>query len=230
MSAIGRELEQQFECRGLGRQLEQLPDELEQQCGFSRGLRLFPQTSKEDSGATGMRCPAIGEIKPSLLFGRRQVENREALTIMKRAGNLFDSVFSEENLYGAYLDARRGKRKKAACFNFEKNLGANLNDLHARIHCGVYAPKPYFKFTVYEPKTRVIYAPAFYDIVVQHAIYRVVYQIFNGTFINTSFACRIGYGTHRASDYTQQALRSYPSDAYTLKLDIRKFFYSIDRA
>lgn len=36
-------------------------------------------------------------------------------------------------------------------------------------------------------------------------------------------------GTHKASGYTQQALRACPDNAYTLKLDIRKFFYSIDR-
>lgn len=178
-----------------------------------------------------MRCPALGEIRAGLSFGRRQADDREdPAFFMKRIGNLFETVFSEQNLYQAYLDARRGKRKKAACFNFEKNLGANLKSLHDRLHDGTYQPRPYFNFTVYEPKPRLIYAPAFCDIVVQHAIYRVVYHIFNRTFVSTSFACRVGYGTHRASDYTQQALRANPGDAYTLKLDIRKFFYSIDRS
>lgn len=58
---------------------------------------------------------------------------------------------------------------------------------------------------------------------------RVVYGIFNRTFVKESFACRSGFGTHRASDYTQHALRRCDGDLYTLKLDIRKFFYSIDR-
>lgn len=149
---------------------------------------------------------------------------------MKRIGNLFNTVFSKENLYLAYLDARRGKRKKRACFEFERNLGAEIDVLYQQIHNRTYRPQPYFKFTVYEPKERIIYAPAFKDIVVQHAIYRAIYFIFNRTFINTSFACRIGYGTHKASDYTQNALRQYDSDLYTLKLDIRKFFYSINRS
>lgn len=148
---------------------------------------------------------------------------------MKRCGNLFEKAFSKENLYFAYLDARKGKRKKKACFEFETNLGANLMDLHNRLHDGSYKPDPYFQFTVYEPKERLIHAPSFRDIVAQHAIYRVIYDIFNRSFISTSFACRIGYGTHRASDYTQRALRGYDSNLYTLKLDIRKFFYSINR-
>jgi RNA-directed DNA polymerase len=148
---------------------------------------------------------------------------------MKRTGNLFDAIFTEENLYAAYLDARRGKRKKRSCFAFETNLGTNLKDLYREIHNGTYEPRPYHLFTVYEPKARTIHAPHFRDTVVQHAIYRHVYSIFNGMFISTSFACRRGMGTHRASAYTQSAMRSASDNAYYLKLDIKKFFYSIDR-
>lgn len=148
---------------------------------------------------------------------------------MKRYGNLFDITFSKENLYAAYLDAHKGKRKKRATFEFESNLGVNINDLYSRVHDGSYQPDPYFQFKVFEPKERIIHAPSFRDVVVQHAIYRQIYDIFDRTFINTSFACRKGYGTHRASQYTQNAMRKYDPNLYTLKLDIRKFFYSIDR-
>jgi retron-type reverse transcriptase len=149
---------------------------------------------------------------------------------MKRIGNLFEQIFSHENMYAAYLDARRGKRKKRACFLFDTQAGTKLEELHTAIHAGTYQPVPYFKFTIYEPKERIIYAPAFEDIVVQHAIYRIINPIFNRTFIDQSYACRIGKGTHKASDYTQSALRKCDPESYTLKLDIRKFFYSIDRA
>jgi len=148
---------------------------------------------------------------------------------MKRYGNLFDKTFSKENLYAAYLDARKGKRKKRATFEFERNLGPNINDLYTRIHDGIYNPDPYFQFKVYEPKERVIHAPTFRDVVVQHAIYRKIYDIFDRSFIDTSFACRIGYGTHKASQYTQHAMQKYDGNLYILKLDIRKFFYSINR-
>jgi RNA-directed DNA polymerase len=148
---------------------------------------------------------------------------------MKCYGNLFDKTFSKGNLYAAYLDARKGKRKKRATFEFERNLGSNINDLYTRIHNGTYHPDPYFQFNVYEPKERVIHAPTFRDVVVQHAIYRQIYDIFDRSFIDTSFACRIGYGTHKASQYTQHSMQQYNGNLYTLKLDIRKFFYSINR-
>jgi len=148
---------------------------------------------------------------------------------MKRCGKLFDLTFSQDNLYQAYLDARRGKRGKRDCFDFEVNLGGNLASLYCEIHGGEYRPRPYYKFVVHEPKPRLIHAPAFRDIVVQHAIYRVIYDIFDRTFITSSFACRKGYGTHKASRYVQDALRCYAADDYILKLDVRKFFYTIDR-
>ena len=149
---------------------------------------------------------------------------------MKRLGNLFEKAFSRENLYEAYLDASRHKHAKRSCFNFERRLAHNLNRLYTEIQAGTYKPNEYYMFTVYEPKARLIYAPAFCDLVVQHAIYRTVYPVFNKTFIDQSFACRVGLGTHKAADYAQAALQQIPSDSYCIKLDIRKFFYRIDRS
>jgi hypothetical protein len=63
-----RELEQRRERRGLERELEQQPDEFERECGLSLGLRFFPHTSDEDSGTTGICCPAVGKIKHAASF------------------------------------------------------------------------------------------------------------------------------------------------------------------
>ena len=148
---------------------------------------------------------------------------------MKRSGFLFEQAFTPDALYQAWEDASRGKRAKRATMEFSRNLSANLDALHQELHAGTYKPQPYVEFTVYEPKRRTIYAPAFRDLVVQHAIYRLVYPLFNAGFIDQSFACRVGKGTHAAADYAQTALRASPADSYLLQLDIRKFFYSIDR-
>lgn len=149
---------------------------------------------------------------------------------MKRYGHLFEQAFSKENLLAAFMDAARNKRGKRACFQFERRLAYNLEQIHTALHDGSYKPQPYYSFMVYEPKQRRIFAPAFRDLVVQHAIYRVAYRIFNAGFIDQSFACRTGKGTHVAADYAQAALQQAPAGSYSLKLDIRKFFYRIDRA
>lgn len=148
---------------------------------------------------------------------------------MKRTGRLFDTIFTRENLYNAYLQARKSKRQTRACFMFEKNLGGNIAKLLDEIHGNNYRPRPYHLFMVYEPKPRVIHAPAFRDRVVQHAIYQAIYPIFDRSFLVNSCACRVGYGTHRASRMLHQAMRQCSADDYFLQLDIRKFFYTIDR-
>ena len=148
---------------------------------------------------------------------------------MKRLGRIFDQAFTQSALYDAYLQARRTKRGKAACMRFASRLGAEVAALHDELNSGAYSPRPYREFMVTKPKPRQILAPDFRDVVVQHAIYRVIYQVFDRSFIDQSFACRVGKGTHRASDYTLRALRGCDPQSYVLKLDVRKFFYTIDR-
>jgi retron-type reverse transcriptase len=147
----------------------------------------------------------------------------------KRHGNLFAQCFTLEALYAAYLTARRGKRKKSAVLRFEANLGANLQALHDEIHANTYEPLAYTTFTVREPKPRLIYAPNFRDVVVQHAIYAVIYPLFDATFVYDNYGCRKGKGTHKAADKAQQHMRQSAPDSFYLQLDIRKFFYRIDR-
>ena len=147
----------------------------------------------------------------------------------KRYGNLYDGCFTLDALHAAYLDARRGKRATPSVQEFERNLGANLARLHCELREGSFHVSPYRRFVIHEPKRREISAPAFRDRVVQHAIYSVVYPIFDRGFIYDSYGCRIDKGTHRAADQAQRFLRESAADSYTLQIDVRKFYYRIDR-
>jgi retron-type reverse transcriptase len=148
---------------------------------------------------------------------------------MKRVGHLFEKAFTHEALYQAWLDASHGKRNRRATLEFSRHLSRHLDALHDALHSGEYQPQPYHLFKVYEPKERLIYAPAFRDLVVQHAIYRLIYPLFNAGFIDHSYACRKGKGTHAAADYAHAALRASKADHYVLQMDIKRFFYTIDR-
>ena len=184
------------------------------------------ETTKVDTRKRGICCPGITEIKNEESLLSNTFENQAK---SKRIGYLFEKAFTKENLYAAFIDARKGKRVKRATLKFEVNLGAEIEALYSELNSGTYKPRAYSQFYVYEPKKRLINAPFFRDLVVQHAIYRVIYPIFDKTFIDTSYACRKGGGTHKASRYTQKEMRKYSGDLYFVKLDIKKFFYSIDR-
>jgi Retron-type reverse transcriptase len=147
----------------------------------------------------------------------------------KRHGHLFEKMFTLEALHAAYLKARARKRKKSAIKTFERDLGANLQTLHTELMTGAYSPRPYLVFEVREPKPRLIHAPHFRDVVVQQAMYAVLYPLVDTRLSFESYGCRKGKGTHKAADRAQQFLRASPADSYLLQLDIRKFFYRMDR-
>jgi RNA-directed DNA polymerase len=150
---------------------------------------------------------------------------------MKRHGNLFHQYAHPDALLQAYRRAREEKRNSRGCFLFERNLGANIHGLHAQLLDATYAPLPVNAFRINDGrKPRLIEAPSFRDLVVQHAVYAVVGPLFDRRYIATNFACRTGLGMHAAADWLQAAMRRAPRNAWTLHVDVRKFFYTVDRA
>jgi retron-type reverse transcriptase len=149
---------------------------------------------------------------------------------MKRHGQLFDRIVTEESLLAAYRRAREGKRNHRGAFLFARNLGTHIAALLKELRSGTYAPQPCNSFWVRDGrKPRLIEAPSFRDLVVQHAVYAVVGPLFEQRYIATSFACRVGLGTHVGADWLQAAMRRAPRAAWVLHVDVRKFFYSVDR-
>lgn len=150
---------------------------------------------------------------------------------MKRHGHLLPLYATEPALMAAYQRARQQKRNTRGCFLFERNLGHNLASLLDELRTGTYQPQPLNRFWVNDGrKPRLIEAPSFRDLVAQHAVYAVVGPIFERRYISTTFACRNGLGTHAAADWLQAAMRRAPRTAWTLHVDVRKFFYSVDRS
>jgi retron-type reverse transcriptase len=80
---------------------------------------------------------------------------------------------------------------------------------------------------VHEPKKRLISAAPFRDRVIHHALCNVIEPIWESRFIDTSYANRVGKGTHRALDKTTEYARKY---RWFLQCDVKQFFPSIDHA
>jgi len=89
----------------------------------------------------------------------------------------------------------------------------------------------YHEFFVHDPKKRLIMALPFKDRVVQWAIYRVLNPLLDKRYICHSYACRVGYGTHKAIDKVQYWLRNAARKSntlYVLKMDVSKYFYRVN--
>ncbi len=156
---------------------------------------------------------------------------RRGCDYIKRIGNLYEEICSFDNLYEAYLTARKGKKYREEVLEFTANLEENLIEIQNELLHNTYEVGRYREFFVYEPKQRMIMALPFKDRVIQWAIYRVVNPIFEKQFYEHSYACRVGKGTHSAANKLQswlQMVNKKPGKWYYLKMDISKYFYRVD--
>lgn len=147
---------------------------------------------------------------------------------MKRYSGIYEQIYDYENLYEAYLSARRNKTQRSEVLSFTRNLEENLIELQNELIWHTYHVGRYREFYVTDPKKRLIMALPFRDRVVQWAIYRQISYLLDKRYIPTSYACRIGGGTQRAVHQLQQYIRHTPGEVYVLKLDVSKYFYRID--
>lgn len=147
----------------------------------------------------------------------------------KKFKHLYATITSEETMRRAYQRASTGKHGAFGYLAFRENSELLLEALRQQLIDQTWEPKPHREFTVYEPKPRLISAPPFADRVVHHALCSVIDPIFDATFLPTSFACRVGKGTHAGVKWVQSQLRR---NGYThfLKTDFKSYFASIDRA
>ena len=137
----------------------------------------------------------------------------------------FAALSSFTNLKRAAEMAAKGKRGKRATAEFEYNFADEIILLRDQLINHAYRPGLYRQFYIHEPKKRLISAAPFRDRVVHHAYCQLIEPRFERIFIPHSYANRRGKGTHRAIAYAQSLARRY---RYVLRLDIAKYFDSID--
>lgn len=144
---------------------------------------------------------------------------------MKRFGDLLPQIIDYQNLRLAWLKALRGKRKCNAVLLFSRNIDANLTKIKTRLESDNPGWGNYRSFTITDPKERIISAAPFPERVMHHAIMNILEPVFERQMIHHSYACRKGKGTHAAVLY---AFHQAKARAWFLKLDVRKYFDSID--
>lgn len=148
---------------------------------------------------------------------------------MKRKGNLYQKIISVENLILADVKAQKGKSNQYGVKLHNKNKQTNILKLHKVLKNKYYETSKYDTFKVFEPKERDVYRLPYYpDRITHHAIMNILEPIFVGTFTADTYSCIKGRGIHKALNGVKSALEDISGTKYCLKLDIRKFYPSID--
>ena len=144
---------------------------------------------------------------------------------MKRSGHLFEQVADFHALIAAAKRAARGKGASLSAASFLFNMEGEILRLQREMSDGSYRPLSYRTFYISDPKPRTISAADFRDRVAHHALCAVLEPLFERAAIFDSYACRPGKGSHRAVRRAQEFSRRF---GRFLKLDIRKFFETVD--
>ncbi len=150
---------------------------------------------------------------------------------MKRINNIFDTIISIDNLRKADAKAQKGKSKQYGVILHNSNREANLEQLHELLRDKQYKTSQYTKFKVYDPKEREVFRlPYFPDRITHHAIMNVLEPIFVSCFTVDTYSCIKKRGIHAAANALKEALKNEGATKYCLKLDITKFYPSVNHS
>lgn len=150
---------------------------------------------------------------------------------MKRYGYLIEKIVEESNLLEAFSMVMRGKKRSRTVRYFKKNRDKILADLADEIKSGKYAPEGFREFEVEENgKVREIQSLPFKDRIALHAIMAVLYrEVLGGMMIRDTYASLPKRGIHDGLYRLRKALKDRSNTRYCLKLDLKKFYHSIDQ-
>lgn len=150
---------------------------------------------------------------------------------MKRIGNLFNKICTIENFRLAYKNATKSKKKYKEVQQIEKfGVEQFLENLLEEVKTHNYKTSKYKIFNLKTGgKWREIYKLPMRDRIVQHALMNYMEPIFRKSFITDTYSSIKNRGLHKCLHRLQKALKDVENTQYCLKLDIKKFYPSIDK-
>lgn len=145
---------------------------------------------------------------------------------------MYKNLITLENLFSAWYGFKKGKQNKMDVMIFERNLEDNIFELYRELSTKTYKHQGYQTFHIHDPKFRIINKAGVRDRVVHHLIFKYLEPIFQPTFIKQSYSCQVGKGIHQSMQDVRIALyyasKKYLCKVWSLKMDIKKFFDSVD--
>ena len=114
--------------------------------------------------------------------------------------------------------------------DYERNLKANLEELHARIHGGAYRPLPSRRVHIDKPDggRRPLAIASLEDKIVQRATAEVLNAIYEEDFLRFSYGFRPGRGAHHAMDALVVGIERRRVN-FIVDADIRSFFDTVNQ-
>jgi RNA-directed DNA polymerase len=173
----------------------------------------------------------LGKIKKLFMgVGTLREDSRMIAQHMKRIGNLYNELCKEENIRMALLNARKCKRHYKEIKKIDKNFEYYVCDLKQMLDKKSFKTSKYEVFTRKSGgKTREIYKLPYYpDRIVHHCIIQVIQKTWMNLLIRDTFSTIPGRGIHDGVKRIKDAMKDREGTKYCLKLDIKKYYPSIN--
>jgi hypothetical protein len=148
---------------------------------------------------------------------------------MKRIGYLYEKIYDWDNLLLAHKNARKGKTHYKEVKKVDANVEKYLKILQQQLISNSYKTSPYKIFQITERgKTRDIYKlPYFPDRILHHAVMQILEPIWKKLFIRDTYQSIKGRGVSDGKRRIERVIRK-ERPIYCLKMDVRKFYPSVD--
>jgi len=150
---------------------------------------------------------------------------------MKRYNNLYEKIYNYDNLLLAHKNARKGKLHYREVKTVDKDSEKFLLEIQRVLKENSYKTSEYkIEEKVERNKKRVIYKLPYYpDRIVHHAIMNIMNEKWVKTLIKDTYQSIKGRGIHLAANKIKKILKEDRENTkYCLKLDIKKFYPSVD--
>lgn len=144
---------------------------------------------------------------------------------MHTARNLFPRLCDPDYLDRALDATAKGKRRQCDVAWFLFHRDAETARLRAELEAERWKPEGVEVVLIHDPKPRLIARTPIADRVVHTALVLLMEPIFLRSLVDDTFACRAGYGTHRAVLRLLELLRRF---RFVTHLDIKTYFPSVD--
>jgi len=149
---------------------------------------------------------------------------------MKRYGNLYSKIYYIENIKLAHKNARKGKLYYSEVKTVDVNQEKYFMKIHNMLKNKTFSNSKYEVFTKQcgNKEREIFKLPYFPDRIIHHCIMNVLEPIWMKTFITDTYSSLKGRGIHKGVKRIKKALKDRENTKYCLKMDVKKFYPSID--
>lgn len=152
----------------------------------------------------------------------------------KKLNHIYDEYLTIDNLYAMWNIVRITCKNKREIFYFSLNLNTNILNIYNELKSRTYKPDKFRCFMIFEPKARLVMSQTIKDKIVNHFITNYYLIPFvESKLIDSNVATRKLKGSNYANillwQYFNKILvNNENKEIYCLKIDISKYFYSIN--